>query len=180
MVKMIRLRKLQEKDAPFMLEWMHNLEIQECFQKDMKSMTLERAEEFCRTAGLMDCAGEGGAFHYAIADEREDEYLGTISLKNISLLNASAEYAVSTRKCAHGKGIAGEATRLILKKGFEELQLHRIYLNVLSDNIRAIKFYEKVGFRYEGEFVECLNVRGNWKSLKWYGMLEREFADIYC
>lgn len=176
---MIRLRKLKEKDAPFMLEWMHDSEIQECFQRDMKGMTLEKAEEFCRIAGQIGRIKEGESLHYAIIDDSEDEYLGTISLKNISLLNESAEYAVSTRKCAHGKGITAEATRLILKKGFEELQLHRIYLNVLSDNTRAIKFYEKAGFRYEGEFLEGLNVRGNRKSLRWYGMLKKEYMDIY-
>lgn len=173
---MIKLRHLQEKDVPFMIEWMHDPEIQQCFQKDMKSMTSEDAERFCREAGQTDRMEAGTSLHYAIIDDREDEYLGTISLKDIDLKNMSAEYAISTRKCVHGKGIAAEATRQILKEGFEKRHLHRIYLNVLSDNVRAVRFYEKAGFRYEGEFADSVKVRGEWKSLKWYAMLESEFV----
>ena len=36
--------------------------------------------------------------HFAIIDDQDDEYLGTISLKNIDLKNKNAEYAISTRK----------------------------------------------------------------------------------
>ncbi len=153
---MIKLRRLQEKDAPFMIEWMHDPEIQQCFRKDMKHMSPEQVKDFCTRAYLKNDIEEGGALHYAIVDDCDDEYLGTISLKNISLRDRSAEYAIATRKCAHGKGIAAEATRLILKEGFNNRHLHRIYLNVLHDNVRAIKFYEKCGFRYEGEFAEAV------------------------
>lgn len=173
---MIKLRRLKEKDAPFMAEWMHDPEISQYFQKDMRSITLGDAERFCREAGRTEHIEEGSSVHYAIVEEGVDEYLGTISLKEIDLRNRSAEYAVSTRKRAHGKGIAAQATRLILREGFERLNLHRIYLNVLSDNVRAVKFYEKAGFRFEGEFTDSIMVRGEWKSLKWYAMLETEFV----
>lgn len=173
---MVRLRKLQEKDAPFMTEWMHDSEISQYFQKDMERITLEDARKFCREAGGTQHIEDGTSVHYAIVEESADEYLGTISLKEIDLQNRSAEYAVSTRKCAHGKGIAIQATGLILKEGFERLNLHRIYLNVLSENVRAVKFYEKVGFRFEGEFRDSVRVRGEWKSQRWYAMLENEFV----
>jgi Acetyltransferases, including N-acetylases of ribosomal proteins len=171
---MINLRKLEIADAPYMLEWMHDPEMQKCFQKDMMNMSLQQAEDFCRNSGFQDIVNEGQDIHYAIVDER-NEYLGTISLKNISLTNLSAEYAISTRKCAQGKGIARTATEIILQKGFDELKLHRIYLNVLSNNKRAIRFYEKCGFVYEGEFREHLHHQGNVLSLKWYSMLDNEF-----
>lgn len=173
---MVKLRLLQEKDAPFMTEWMHDPEISQYFQKDMKHITLEDARRFCWEACRTGRAENGSSVHYAIVEDSADEYMGTISLKSIDLQNRSAEYAVSTRKCAHGKGIAAQATRLILREGFEKLNLHRIYLNVLSDNVRAVKFYEKAGFRFEGEFAESIMVRGEWKSLKWYAMLQNEFV----
>ncbi len=174
---MIHLRNLEMKDVPFMLEWMHDPQIQKCFQKDMMGMSQEDAQEFCRVSAENQSKKDRGDYqdiHYAIADE-QDEYLGTISLKNIDWVSGSAEYAISTRKCVHGKGTAKEATGLMLQKGFKELGLHRIYLNVLSDNIRAVRFYEKCGFVYEGEFREHIRLEGTLKSLKWFGMLEDEF-----
>ena len=75
-----------------------------------------------------------------------------------------------------GRGVAQEATRLILQKGFNEMGLNRVYLNVLSDNTRAVRFYEKCGFVFEGEFREHIKLEGKLKSLKWFGMLKREFS----
>ena len=141
---MIRLRNLEVKDVPFMLEWMHDPQIQKCFQKNMLGMSQDDAEEFCRITAenQRNKENECSDIHYAIVEE-QDEYLGTISLKNIDRVSASAEYAISTRICVQGRGVAQEATRLILQKGFNEMGLHRVYLNVLSDNTRAVRFYEK-------------------------------------
>ena len=161
---MIRLRNLQKKDAEFMLEWMHDKELQKCFRKKMADVTPEEAMAFCTAGNTEEQIRDGANLHYAIVNE-QDEYLGTISLKNIDLVNKNAEYAISTRRCAHGTGAAAEATGLLLEKGFNRLGLHRIYLNVLKDNTRAIRFYEKCGFTYEGEY----------KTLKWYSMLKTDF-----
>lgn len=108
--------------------------------------------------------------HFAIVDE-DDEHIGTISLKNIDFLHRKAEYAISVRGKWHGSGVAKKATEILVKYAFEELKLHKIYLNVLSDNIRAIKFYEKCGFQFEGEFKDDLLLKGEWKTLKWYAMV---------
>ncbi len=174
---MIRIRSLKEEDAHFMLEWMHDSKIQKRFQKNMMSMTLQDAVDFCKRSKEVEALESGQSLHFAIVDET-DEYLGTISLKEIDLENRNAEYAITTRRKVHGKGIARIATGLILKKAFEEYGLHRVFLNVLSDNEPAIRFYEKCGFRLEGEFSECLLKDGKYLNLKWYSMLEEEFFEF--
>lgn len=173
---MISLRELQEKDAPLMLEWMHDPEIQKSFKKDMLGAKLDDTKKFC-VSSIVPAPKDivsGDSIHMAIVDET-DEYLGTISLKDIDLDNMSAEYAITTRTKAHGKGVAFKATGLILKKAFEELGLHRVYLNVFADNIPAIKLYEKSGFVFEGEFKEHIKRGDEYVNWKWYGMLDRDF-----
>jgi RimJ/RimL family protein N-acetyltransferase len=49
-----------------------------------------------------------------------------------------------------GKGYGTDAMRLILRYGFSELNLQRISLDVFEYNPRAIRSYEKAGFRMEG------------------------------
>ena len=88
----------------------------------------------------------------------------------------NAEFAISMRAAAQGQGIAMEATKELLKIAFEEIGLQRVYLNVLSDNDRAVHLYEKCGFVYEGEFRNHIKIRGEMKSLKWYGILKDEFT----
>lgn len=175
---MIFLRELKEKDAPLMLEWMHDPEIQKGFIKNMLEMTLSDAEQFCRSAVLPLKIETGQDLHFAIVNET-DEYLGTVSLKKIDTDNGSAEYAISTRKKIHGTGSAKIATGLLLAKAFNEYGLHRVYLNVLPDNKSAIRLYERCGFKLEGEAREHLIKEGKYVNLRWYGILADEFDERF-
>lgn len=172
---MIKLRLLEKKDAPFMIEWMHDEEIQKCFIKDMLGISLEDAEHFCEENSCYDDNLNGNDRHFAIVDDADDEYLGTISLKEIDLENRNCLFAISTRKKAHGTGAAFVAAGLILDKAFNEYGLNRVYLNVRADNARAFHFYEKCGFKFEGEFRNHLYVDGEYVSWKWYSVLAEEY-----
>lgn len=173
---MIYLRELKTSDAQLMLEWMHDFDIQKRFRRDMMSVSIDDVISFCEKYKIPDVIKNGDDLHFAIAGEN-DEYLGTISLKNIDLKNSIAEYAISTRKKAWGKGVALTATGLILKKAFTDYGLHRVYLNVLADNDAAIRLYEKCGFKNEGNFREHLQVNGEYVDLKWYGILDSEYDE---
>lgn len=173
---MITLREIREEDAEDMLEWMHDPESQKGFQKNMLGVTLEEAREFCRNAKLREGLEQGQSIHLAVAGEG-DEYLGTVSLKQINLEYRSAELAIALRKKAQGHGVAAEAVGLLLKKAFEELKLHRIYLTVLADNTAAVRLYEKCGFIFEGELRDHLFLNGRYVSWKLYGILDNEFAE---
>lgn len=158
----IHLRKLEEKDVPFMLEWMHDPSIACFFRFDAMSMTEEKCLEYIRTANSDD-----NSKHFAIADEN-DEYLGTISLKNIDYEKKEAEYAISTRKIVHGTGAATLATNEILKIAFEELGLNKVYLNVLVENKRANAFYQKEGFLFDYCENQAVETNEGKKDLNWY------------
>ncbi|MCR5736914.1 MAG: GNAT family N-acetyltransferase [Eubacterium sp.] len=171
MIEKIRLRYLEEKDAEKMYEWMTDLDIVKFFRFDSSNVSVASCKEY-----IVNVANQKNSYHYAIVNEA-DEYLGTISLKNVDFNKKEAEYAISTRKCVHGTGIAKEATEIILKKAFLELNLDRVYLNVLTDNLRANAFYRKVGFIFERTEDNALEIRGIKKSLNWYSIsrLEKEY-----
>lgn len=174
---MIVLRELKEKDAPFMLEWMQDADIQRSFKRRMADSTIGDVLKFIEKASSVDAVSTGTDLHYAIADQADDQYLGTVSLKNIDLENGHAEFAIVTRKKAHDKGIGHEATILMLKKAFNEIGLQRVYLNVFSNNASAIKLYERCGFRPEGEFRNHFLIDGQYVGWKLYGMLKDEFDE---
>ncbi|MEH7252413.1 GNAT family N-acetyltransferase [Neobacillus niacini] len=161
---MIGLRNLELKDAIGMLEWMKDPELMKNFRFDASDMTLDQAEEFITQTNT-----DEKNKHYAIVSE-EDEYLGTISLKNIDIESKNAEYAIACRHKAIGTGAAKEGTRLLLKIAFNQLSLEKVYLNVLSENKRAIRFYEKVGFIKEGEFKKHVYSHGRLQDLSWYAI----------
>ena len=163
----MNIRKLEIKDAPLMLEWMHDSNVVEFFGVDFSSKTLNDAEQFILNSFTEDNQ------NFAIVDEF-DEYQGTISLKNIDYKNMNAEYAISIRSSAMGKGFSKDATDKLLTYAFERLNLNRVYLCVASDNIRAIKFYKKYGFIYEGKFTNHIRRNDNFVDLEWYYILKKE------
>ncbi len=134
----MELRRLRLTDAVLMLEWMHDTSVVRDLQKDFSHQTIEDCERFILAANDMS-----SSMHLAIVNE-DDIYMGTVSLKNIS--NVSAEFAITVRKSAMGKGYANYAMNEIVRIGFEKLGLKYIYWCVRPENRRAIRFYDKQGY----------------------------------
>lgn len=171
-----KLRKLELKDCKGMLEWMHDPCINYLYTDKIKNATFASVGQFIEEAQRLMV--QGTTCHYAIVDTA-DEYLGTISLKDLEPVKG-AEYAISMRGAYQGQGIASWATQEILRIAFDELGLHRVYLNVLADNVHANRFYVRNHFRYEGESRDCILIGGEIKSLKWYAMLAEEYKKNRC
>lgn len=158
------IRRLKHKDAEFMLEWMHDKNIKNAFRYPFEQSTVESAIQF------IDNSFSETDRHFAVVSEA-DEYLGTISLKNISQADRSAEYAIVVRSMARGTGVAKLATQEVLEYAFGTLGLHKVYLNVLAKNERARHFYVKCGFVYEGTSKDAILLDGRYESLAWYGII---------
>lgn len=161
----MKLRMLKADDDQRMLEWMKDPEINCFFQFDSAAIDLATVHAFINAAQDFSISR-----HYAIVDD-SDSYLGTISLKNIDAKHRNAEYAISMTKHAIGTGAAFVATTALMSIAFEELNLHKVYLNVFSDNVRAIRFYEKFGFVREGLFKDHVYVKETFRDLYWYGYI---------
>lgn len=127
------------KDAPFMLEWMHDPNVVKYMYNNFSEMTIDDCLSF-----IDESNKSTENLHLAIVDEN-DEYLGTVSLKHI--IDYEAEFAITIRKKAMGKNISKEAMSQIIIYGFNELNLKLIYWCVDPMNKRAIRFYDKNGYK---------------------------------
>jgi len=165
----MELRPLKRKDAPLMLEWMRDENIIRFFCFDASGSDLESTNEFIDSS-----ISDKTDVHFAVVND-EDEYMGTVSLKNIDSVNMHGEYAIALRKTAQGKGYAKFATEAILRYAFQKIGLNKVYLNVLSYNKRAIAFYEKIGFKFEGEFKKHIKKDDKFHDIKWYSVLSEDF-----
>jgi diamine N-acetyltransferase len=165
----ITLRPLKLKDIPHILEWMHDPTLNQFFQTDFTTIDEKKETEY-----ITKSWHDQNNHSFAIVDQA-DEYLGTISLKKINLSHQNAEYAIALRKKAIGVGVAQAATTQLLTLAFTKLKLHKIYLNVLSDNLRARRFYEKIGFNFEGETKAQIYLHGSFRDLAWYGLTKNQW-----
>ncbi len=134
----MRLRRLEDKDAPFMLEWMHDPTVVEHMQADFASKSIYDCTQFIQNSST------DNSTHFAIVDDN-DEYMGTVSLKHIT--DTEAEFAITVRKSAMGKGFSSLAMREIIDYGFKALKLNSVYWCVNPENKRAVRFYDKNGYQ---------------------------------
>ena len=143
----MKLRPLNIKDAELMLEWMHDDNVVHYLSKDFSKLTIEDCKSFIEAAVLMNKKGADNqeSIHMAITDDN-DEYLGTVSLKDIDREDKSAEFGISIRVKAMGCGVASEAMCQIIKVGFEDYGLDKIFWYVNTENKRALRFYKKNGY----------------------------------
>jgi RimJ/RimL family protein N-acetyltransferase len=75
-----------------------------------------------------------------------------------------------------GRGLGREVTRLVLSWSFDVLGVHRVQLEVLSSNTRAINCYLACGFRQEGVRRKAELYPDGWKDFIMMGQLRSEHA----
>ena len=74
-----------------------------------------------------------------------------------------------------GKGHMSAALKLVLKKVFEELALHRLEANIQPENTRSIQLVKKNGFRYEGFSPRYLKITGEWRGHEHWAITSEDY-----
>lgn len=168
----MNLRELEIKDAPYMLEWMHDDSVVKNLRGKFSSKTIEDAKKF-----IIDSQSLKHDVHLAIVSD-EDEYMGTVSLKNIDNNNKSAEFAITVRSSAMGKGYSWYGMDEIIKRAFRDYGLENVYWCVDKNNTRAIRFYDKHNFHEALDIpIEVLNRYKEMNNLKWYSILKGDVQE---
>lgn len=159
------LRKLELKDAPLMLAWMHDKRVTEKLRSDFASKTIEDAENFIRFSW-----NDTENVNLAISSDK-DEYMGTVSLKHIE--EGSAEFAITVRAEAMGRGYSWFGMESIIEKAFNEYGVESVYWCVSRENVRAVRFYDKHNFHEALDIPQkVLDRYKGITNLKWYSVLK--------
>ncbi len=74
-----------------------------------------------------------------------------------------------------GKGYATEAAREMLRYGFEQLKLHRIFATHFKNNSASGRILRKLGMKHEGCQREHFRKWDQFVDLEQYGILRREW-----
>ncbi|EEF88221.1 GNAT family N-acetyltransferase [Bacteroides cellulosilyticus] len=94
---------------------------------------------------------------YRCAILADNQYVGNIYLTNIC--NDSAVYHIFLgERSVWGKGVAKQASRLILRYAFDSLDLNLVELRVKMKNERAIELYKRIGFQEHSRDEEWIHM----------------------
>jgi RimJ/RimL family protein N-acetyltransferase len=169
--KKVRLRAYREDDLKSGLAMVNNQAVTR-FLNIMRPRSLHEEREWIQSMMRNDNPQVVG---FAI-ESADNEYVGGVGLMHIDQRNRSAELGISiARPDDWGKGYGSEASVLMLRHGFEELNLHRIHLRVYDYNERGQKAYAKIGFVEEGRLRQAHFRHGAWHDVVLMGILDSEF-----
>ncbi len=178
----IRFRGAERADLPDFVRWINDPEVQagigiyspysQAEEDNWFEEMLKRPRD--EHVLVIEAHQPGGE----TADDHAESWrvIGSIGLFAIDHRAQSAELGINIgEKSFWDQGYGTEAVRLLVKHGFETLNLHRIFLRVLETNPRAIRAYEKAGFTHEGRQRQAEYRNGRYIDLLVMSFLREEF-----
>ncbi|MFH0912292.1 MAG: GNAT family N-acetyltransferase [Patescibacteria group bacterium] len=137
----ITLRKIRSGDIGYFRKWWRDKDLITLTSGDFKPIYDAEVEEY-----FHDMLGSKTDHHFMV--DLNKQTIGHISLGKRKDDNYETQIVIGNKKY-WGKGYGVKAIKLLLAKA-KGLDIHRIYLEVRPENIRAVKAYGKVGFQPRG------------------------------
>ncbi|MFB6129082.1 MAG: GNAT family N-acetyltransferase [Halorhabdus sp.] len=162
----ITLHPIEEDDAQFLAETINHPDVWPtlgAYEPLNDQQEREWIESLGETDGthLLICAG--------------DDPVGTVGLNRINDTWGIAELGYYVHPDAQDNGYATDAARRLVRYGFEDRRLEKVYANVYAGNDASRSVLESVGFQREGVFRDHAHVRGERVDVHRYGLLAGEF-----
>ena len=164
----VTIRKFEKNDIENKVKWINNPENNRYLHYDLP-LSLEKTECWFESH-------RGDRNRYDAVIEADGVPVGVIGLLSIDSNSRKAEYYITIGEPEYkGKGCALQASLELLKYGFEELNLNKIYLYTETGNIPAQRLFEKAGFRKEGWLREDILSHGDMADRFVYGYLRKDW-----
>ncbi len=168
----VELGPVQREYLPKYVEWFNDWEMSRFMKPGMpRGLTLEDEIEWYERQ-----AKDSNSIVFAILTLPEKKLIGDCGLHGIDLKNRTGIYGIFIGdKDYWGKGYGTDATRTLLRFAFEQLGLNRVELEVFDYNPRAVRAYEKAGFRRDGVRRQALYRDGEFHDIYLMGILRADW-----
>ncbi len=170
---LVNLRSIEPDDYRLLWQWSNNPDVMVYWGHPGNTPSLA---EVTRTEA--DNAARGNSRKY-IVETSDGLAIGQIDYYDLDWQARSASISIMIADSAHwGGGYGTDAMRTLLGYLFGELGLHRVSLNAHVSNVRAIRSYEKNGFKVEGTLRHWAYFNGSWVDGVVMSVLSHEFETL--
>jgi RimJ/RimL family protein N-acetyltransferase len=169
----IRLVAIEKEDLPLFVEWLNDPEVREGL---MMYLPISLAQEEKWFEEMLKRPPDNQPLSIEVKQGDKWVKIGNMGLFDFNHKARSAEVGIMIGNREYwNQGYGTEAMTLLLKHGFETLNLNRIMLQVYEDNPRAIRCYEKVGLVHEGRLRKARYHNGRYWDVLNMGILREEW-----
>ena len=167
--KRIRLRAIERSDIPTFVRWFNDAEVRHYLEM---LMPMSQAQEERWFEAYLD----RGDSHIFGIETLDGLLIGNVGLSEIDWQNRRAALGIVIGERKYwDNGYGTEAIMTLLRFVFENMNLHRVTLRVFEYNQRAVRCYEKCGFKLEGRLRQAHFHAGEYHDELVMGILRDEF-----
>lgn len=120
------------------------------------------------------------SFDLAVCLKENGKLIGSVGLF-LDENRSQAELGYIFHRDYHHMGYASEAAEALLRFGFMNLDLHRIYARCDSENYASEAVMKRLGMRKEADMKSCIYTavgqRKQWRGEKLYALLQNEYLN---
>lgn len=118
-------------------------------------------------------------FQFSICRLGSDAGIGGIGLREIDRANGSASVSIFLGdRASWGTGLGTDAMNALLDFAFGELRLERVWLEVFDYNPRAVRSYEKAGYRLEARLRRARFHRGAYHDVLLMAIIREDWERL--
>jgi RimJ/RimL family protein N-acetyltransferase len=168
----IRLRPLEKRDIELKVKWYNDPRVN-------KTLILNEKLDLAKSLEWFDKAKNDDSRRDFIIETKDGEPVGLTGLLGIDRIHGTAEcFCVIGEKEFWGKGIGTQVHSLLIQWAFDELNLHKIWAVVYTNNAAVLKLVKKLGFEIEGTLREEKCIAGERIDMFRIGLLRNEFKPL--
>ncbi|KAA3644938.1 MAG: N-acetyltransferase [Chloroflexi bacterium] len=169
----IRFRHTEREDLPLFVKWFNDPEVRQGLNSVLP-MSLSNEEKWFER--MLQLPMEEQVLCIEMRDRDDWRLIGNCGFFTIDHRVRNAEVGIIIgEKELWNQGYGTEAMQLLLKHGFNTLNLNRIFLRVYENNPRAIRSYEKVGYVHEGRQRQAHYFDGQYLDVIFMSVLKDEW-----
>jgi RimJ/RimL family protein N-acetyltransferase len=168
----VRLREYRREDTQHAQSYINDPEVKRFLTPGIPfPVTLDEEEKWVSSQSAFK-----NEYNFAIENLEDQRYIGGCGINSLDWKNSVATVGIFIGdKSLWGRGYGTDAMKVLVKFIFEQMNINKIKLNVYSFNERAIKSYEKCGFKKEGQLREEIFRDGKYFDEYVMGILRKEY-----
>ena len=172
--KRVYLRALEKEDLIYIRKWSNDPEIRKLIG-EVVSMSQADADKF-----LERVYNDNTREWFVIIIKENERLIGEAGLLRMFHAWRTTDISIIIgEKDAWGKGYGTEAILLLLDYAFRRLNFHRVAIGVVGFNEKAIRFWEKIGFKKEGIQRDGYYYKHKYHDFVMMSILEDEFRELH-
>ena len=174
--KRLLLRDFKEGDWEAVYSYASDAEVVRYM--DWGPNTIEETQNFIRRAIARQQEQPRRGYDLAVVLKSQNMIIGGCGIYVSNMDNREGWIGYVLNHNFWGQGYATEIAKVLLKFGFDELNLHRIFATCEPANIASAHVLEKIGMQREGYLRENKWAKGKWRDSLVYAILNYEWKRL--